>query len=257
MSASKKRLTIVSPYISCSQADFVVGKLHEAVDVYVLTCLREDSLNGGALQIGALQRLGNFSSGSKVIHLPRLHAKIYVADESQAIITSGNLTFSGIESNHEYGVGIGDPCVVRQVRQHIAYYAELGHAVTAEQLAALEEKVAAVREKAATTLREGGEEKELRHALRQLNDKCLNLHTPTSLFKKALLHLLCAGPQTTKELQEGIRSLYPELSASKENRVIREQNFGKKWKHDLRNAQQGLKKSSIAYDAATKKWSLR
>ena len=257
----RKKLTVVSPYIRRKEAEFVADNLRRGADIAALTRLEESSLLGGSLEISALDILGGFSEGSRVVNLPRLHAKIYVADESRAIITSANLTTSGIEHNYEYGVGVFDRADVRRICGHVADYAELGHLVAAADLAQLSEKVEDAMQKQAAAKKRRKEE-ELRAAVRAVDDECWALQTggyaPMFLFKRAVRHLLKGGALTTRGLQDGVRALYPGLCADNEERVINGRRFGKLWKHHLRNAQQGLKKSGeISYDAATQKWNPR
>ncbi|MBE8159126.1 MAG: hypothetical protein HAW59_07095 [Betaproteobacteria bacterium] len=261
LASVRKELIVVSPYIRRREAEFVADNLQKGADIAAITSLDERSLLGGALEIGALNILGGFSGGSQIINLPRLHAKIYVADRDRAIITSANLTTSGIEHNYEYGVGISDRGAVRQIRGHIADYRKLGNLVAAGDLAVLEEKIRAVRQKQQDTekRKETREAKELRAAVRALDDECQRLHigndAPTSLFKKALRYILTDDGLTTKEIQEEIRRLYPGLCSDNADRVINGKHFGKLWKHHLRNAQLGLKTSGeFAYDKNTKKW---
>ena len=44
-----------------------------------------------------------------------LHSKIYIFDDSNAVITSGNLTYGGLINNYEYGVLIKDENDVKNV----------------------------------------------------------------------------------------------------------------------------------------------
>lgn len=55
------------------------------------------------------------SLGGSVILVPRLHAKIYMADRRQAIITSANLTRGGTEGNFESGLLVSDPLVLKEI----------------------------------------------------------------------------------------------------------------------------------------------
>jgi len=63
---------------------------------------------------------------TKVRFLPSLHAKVYIADDTEAVVTSANMTDSGLAHNFEYGVRFSEPSVVRQIRQDVEAYALLG-----------------------------------------------------------------------------------------------------------------------------------
>jgi phosphatidylserine/phosphatidylglycerophosphate/cardiolipin synthase-like enzyme len=53
--------------------------------------------------------------GGEVIAVDCLHAKIYLADRREAIITSANLTKGGIENNYEGGIWVSDPTVLADI----------------------------------------------------------------------------------------------------------------------------------------------
>jgi phosphatidylserine/phosphatidylglycerophosphate/cardiolipin synthase-like enzyme len=53
--------------------------------------------------------------GGEVIAVNCLHAKIYLADRREAIITSANLTKGGIENNYEGGIWVSDPTVLADI----------------------------------------------------------------------------------------------------------------------------------------------
>jgi hypothetical protein len=53
--------------------------------------------------------------GGEVIAVDCLHAKIYLADRREAIITSANLTRGGIENNYEGGIWVSDPAVLADI----------------------------------------------------------------------------------------------------------------------------------------------
>ena len=56
-------------------------------------------------------------SGGIIQNHQPLHSKIYVFDETQAIVTSGNLTYGGLNTNYEYGVLIRDEANVSSIIQ--------------------------------------------------------------------------------------------------------------------------------------------
>lgn len=62
-----------------------------------------------------------------VSSLAKLHAKVYIVDESFAMITSANLTYGGLKSNFEYGVLLDDKKTIKTIKQDIEEYATLGH----------------------------------------------------------------------------------------------------------------------------------
>jgi phosphatidylserine/phosphatidylglycerophosphate/cardiolipin synthase-like enzyme len=57
--------------------------------------------------------------GGEVILLKELHAKIYLADRKEAIITSANLTKSGMMGNYEAGIWLKDPLAISEICTYI------------------------------------------------------------------------------------------------------------------------------------------
>lgn len=55
--------------------------------------------------------------GGEVIAVDCLHAKIYMTDRREAIITSANLTKGGIENNYEGGIWVSNPTVLADICQ--------------------------------------------------------------------------------------------------------------------------------------------
>ena len=100
----------------------------------VVTNLRPESILSGATDLEAVSRLGNSLPKFDLVHLPSLHAKDYIADNRVAVITSANLTLSGIATNLEYGVVLTDPPMVGEVRQDFENYAHLGAKIEASDL---------------------------------------------------------------------------------------------------------------------------
>jgi hypothetical protein len=89
--------------------------------------LRRFSHRGGRLVVVMRGRATDFSQGfsddigqdvqelgGELIMLEDLHAKLYMVDRREAIISSANLTKSGWEGNLEAGIWIKDPAVVKE-----------------------------------------------------------------------------------------------------------------------------------------------
>jgi len=72
-----------------------------------------------------------------------------------------------------------------------------------------------------------------------------------ALFSDAILFILGSGPLSTRQLHPRIQQLFPDLCNDTEILVINGQEFGKKWKHTVRNVQQALKKTGkIGFDGS-------
>ena len=139
LSSVQRDMLIASPYIKKSEAEWVCEVLRSAGSVahlrlQILTDVRSDSVLSGSLDIEALRTFTEAIPNASVVNLPRLHAKAYVADTDFAIVGSGNLTPSGLETNYEYGVALRDPAIVAQIRSDLEDYAHVGNRLAAEVL---------------------------------------------------------------------------------------------------------------------------
>ncbi len=142
VSTAERDLMLASPFIRCGAASNVLTILSERriahkIRVQVLTNLRAESALAGALELEALVDMGRTLPLLELTHVPSLHAKAYVADTEMAVITSGNLTGSGIDSNVEYGVALTDKAMVAEIRQDFENYAGLGTKINASEVSAL------------------------------------------------------------------------------------------------------------------------
>ena len=237
--------------------------LSSEIEVLTLARMELQAIRTSALDVNALLRLANVSSSARLIALPNLHAKVFVADEKAAIITSGNLTRSGLDTNIEYGVVLRDPALVRTVRDDMLNFARLGNAVSPDAISALIPIETEVREAEAEIARSVSSEARHRFdaimwqakpafASMQVGNRSAN-----SIFGEAIKLTLANGPQTTQTIHERIRQLLPDFCDDSEDRVIDGVHFGKKWKHNVRNAQQYLKRQRIiAYDKIGRVWML-
>lgn len=235
--------------------------VHKSVQVVVLTDLRPESALTGATDLEALVRLGNNLPKFGLTHLPSLHAKVYVADRRMAVITSGNLTDSGINRNIEYGVVSTDEKLVGAVRRDFESYALLGAKISSEEIASLFDEIRELKDlfqKAEHTIRAKArrafkEKLEATH-VRILRHRAKG-KTTHALLAETILFLLARGPLSTIELHPLIQSLHPDVCDDSVDRVIDGVHFGKKWKHYVRTAQQFLKREGrIRFDG--KLWHL-
>ena len=261
--AAEESLLIAAPYIKTDEAAWLCGLLSSEIEVLTLARMELQAIRTSALDVNALLRLANVSSSARLIALPNLHAKVFVADEKAAIVTSGNLTRSGLDTNIEYGVVLRDPPLVKKVRDDMLNFARLGSAVSPDAIGALIPIETAVREAEAEIARNASSEAKRRFdaimwqakpafASLQVGNRSAN-----AIFGEAIKLTLADGPQTTQTIHERIRQLLPDFCDDSEDRVINGVHFGKKWKHNVRNAQQYLKRQRIiAYDKTNGVWML-
>lgn len=254
-------LMIVSPFIGNQPLRKVVAILEErallnSMQVRILTNLAVSSLLSGSLDAGSLLHVLQSMPDSEVTYLPSLHAKVYIADARVAIITSGNLTDSGLRNNREYGVRLQDPGLVQQVHTDLVKYAALGSKVSANTLAALSkaaEQLKDTRKRAESTMHRKFQailQEHTEAATFELLKARAKGKTTHGIFSDTILYLLeQKGPMKTVDLHPLVQQIHPDLCDDSIDRVIDGVHFGKKWKHYVRNAQQALKrKGLIRYD---------
>jgi len=246
----------VSPYITQmplqrAQSIWSARGIAGSVKVTIVTNLSPDNLLQGSLDPSALLTFVQSVPNAVIVYLPSVHAKVYVADDRAAIVTSANLTDGGLLRNHEYGVMMTDAVLVKRVRMDLERFATLGNSVPIDTLRDLVRTTLDLRElqkRAEQSVR-----KNLRSEFRRRMGKtrvelmAVRAHGKTThrIFAETILYLLERGPLRTLELQPQIQRIHPDLCDDLIDRVISGVHFGKKWKHHVRNAQQHLKRMGL------------
>jgi hypothetical protein len=92
-------LKITSPFITFKGIQYIINS---EVKPLIITRVTASNLASYALDAKALKHL--IILGAEIRSIPNLHAKLYLVDHNQGIITSSNLTDSGISKNVELGV---------------------------------------------------------------------------------------------------------------------------------------------------------
>jgi hypothetical protein len=253
---ARRELLVASPYVGQDAMMRLVQCIRPSPGlsfrVHLLTNLAVSSLLDGATEPSALAYLMEAIPASRITVVPRLHAKVYVADATCAVVSSANLTVSGLERNYEYGVRLNEPGLVRSLKRHLSRYARLGNTLTRARLAAIRgttEDMRASYAKAVSSARSTFR-REFNERLDRATTEVLRAwaegKTTNSIFSQAVLYLLeRRGPLTTKELHPLVQATHPALCDDSVDRVIEGVHFGKLWKHYVRNAQQFLKRRGL------------
>jgi hypothetical protein len=242
-------LILCSPFIGRGPCDLVVDRLRTRppVAVHFLTDLSADNLVTGVTDPAALLTVVEGLPRVGVRYLPRLHAKVYVRDMAEAIVTSGNLTDAGLRRNFEYGLRVTDARLVTRIREDALGLAELGAEVSLGQLRAMADAAADLKDRyrAAQASRRAELKRELDARLGQVAEALLQLRANSrsldAIFSETIRFALRNGPLTTAEIHREVRRIHPDLCDDTIDRVINGQHFGKKWKHAVRRAQYHLK----------------
>ena len=101
---SKKEIYLCAPFIKKDIVSRILKEKDDNVKLTVITVSNMAHFLCGSLDISAVKHL--MEKGTKVYNYPFLHAKIYLFDETDAIVTSANLTNAALYKNYEYGVRI-------------------------------------------------------------------------------------------------------------------------------------------------------
>ena len=256
LQGAQRDLLIASPFITRSGAEFVAENVSSgfraAGRLTIVTDLRPEHVCQGSTEPEALRALSSVMPACAIQYLPRIHAKVYVADCHSAIVTSANLTEGGLFHNYEYGVEVNHPRMAAEIRRDIEAYASLGSPVGPDALAAYCRLAAETREayRRAQKAVSASARRDLDRALRSAGDELLRLRLAGgpvhAVFARTILYLLGRhGPLSTMRLHQLIESIHPDLCDNTVDRVIDGKRFGKKWKHAVRTAQQHLRRKGL------------
>ncbi|MCA9287944.1 MAG: phospholipase D family protein [Phycisphaerales bacterium] len=254
--SARERLLLCAPFVSTHAAELIERCCVSADAIgarsTILTDLSPRAVCDGATDPGAVVRLQRALPGCRVVHLPRLHAKVYLADGQRAIVTSGNLTAGGLRYNHECGVLLDAVSAVQRLEREILAYGALGCSLDSNALGEYSDLASSVvdaerREKRSATQ---AARKALAAALSQAESMLIRARLGGGpmhpVFERTILFLLTrSGPLPTTRLHPLVQQIHPDLCDDSVDRVIDGVHFGKKWKHAVRTAQQQLRKKGL------------
>ena len=149
--AAEKSLFISSPYIKYPVAgllcEILQSKQNPNLSIQILTRIRVQDLIDGASDLEAFEKLLQLAEvrGLEVTVkcISNLHAKVYIFDENSAIVTSSNLTPSGLKSNVEYGIEITEQVAIRQILDDMYAYWSTAETLTVETIEQVAERLEA------------------------------------------------------------------------------------------------------------------
>ena len=124
LSDVRRTLKIACPFIKTRYAKLLLASLpvNEKIDVQILTRLKPQDILAGVHDLDALGALMTPLTGLNVQmrYLNRLHAKLFIFDQLEAIVTSTNLTYAGFNTNAELGVSLTDEASVIACEDHFS-----------------------------------------------------------------------------------------------------------------------------------------
>ncbi len=113
ISNSNEEILLCAPYVKEDTVIKILSNKKENTKLSLITVCYTGNFQSGASDVNAIKLL--LENNVKVYNYQQLHAKIYIFDNKQAIITSSNLTPSGLVKNYEYGCLINKDSVVGDI----------------------------------------------------------------------------------------------------------------------------------------------
>jgi phosphatidylserine/phosphatidylglycerophosphate/cardiolipin synthase-like enzyme len=258
-------LTISSPYISDRGVDFLINAIPKTFKekglVKFITNLSSKNIYQGVTNPYSFRKIFDCVNLVQIFHLPNLHAKVYIQDNKEAIVTSGNLTAGGLFNNYEYGTYIFDKKTVSLIKNDLTDYGNLGALVNLNDILIycnMTEKVKEIYNKKGKY--ENNEiETQLNEAISEADDKLIELKIIEGkihpIFEKTITYILKKnGALEQNDINNLLKKIHPDL-CNDVDRVIKGVHFGKKWKHAARTAIQRLKKQGTI-ERQNDKWIL-
>jgi phosphatidylserine/phosphatidylglycerophosphate/cardiolipin synthase-like enzyme len=110
---SKKTIKITSPFLKNNVCNELLHEKNDSVKLELITSFKLMSVYSGSLDLAAIESI--LDRNGVVKNYSKLHSKIYLFDDTNAIITSANLTNGGLLRNFEYGIQIDEKNIVKQI----------------------------------------------------------------------------------------------------------------------------------------------
>lgn len=251
-SSAVGELTVSSPYVSRNGARFLTKNLSDSFRkdgvLNFVSDLSPRNICQGSTDPNSFKIFFDFVPTVRLFHLPGLHAKVYIRDTQEAIVTSGNLTDGGVRHNFEYGISVTDEKLATAIRGDLLSYASLGASIDSacvDGFCKLSEKLRNAYQETQRSV-SAELEQEFQSILGTAGDELLKRRLAggslNAILKNTILYLLEShGELQTTELHELVKAIHPDLCDDSVDRVINNVHFGKKWKHAVRSAQAELK----------------
>jgi hypothetical protein len=112
---SNKSIKITSPFVKENVCKELISNKNKNTKLELITSFKLMNIYSGSLDLSGLESIIN--NNGVVKNFPKLHSKIYLFDDEKVVITSGNLTNGGLQSNFEYGVFSNNTELVKSVVQ--------------------------------------------------------------------------------------------------------------------------------------------
>lgn len=112
MSSARESITIVAPYVGGILEESLPKRASE-VQVRLITSLKVNDVISGATNIHSIFALA--SQRVQIQSISNLHAKVYMVDNYDVLVTSANATYNGWRSNLEIGLATQNTEIAQQI----------------------------------------------------------------------------------------------------------------------------------------------
>jgi len=106
-------IKIISPFIAGNIDNLLVKNL-QGKSLKIISRFNLKDILAKSIDINIIEKFVNSKNVDAKMLSEKLHSKVYLYDDKSVLITSANLTSSGINSNYEYGLFTDDPTIVNQ-----------------------------------------------------------------------------------------------------------------------------------------------
>lgn len=113
VSTAKKSIKIISPFIKENVCQTLLLSKQSQAKFELITSFKFSHFCSGKSDLSAFDTI--MAANGKIKINPRIHSNIYLFDDKKAIISSANLSDSGLLNNFEYGILLDDKIMVAQV----------------------------------------------------------------------------------------------------------------------------------------------
>ncbi len=132
MSEDRSVVQIVCPFIKLGPVERLL-QLGKPGKLQVITRFNLLDFYEGVNDVAALRLL--MKNGASIRGIRNLHAKMYLFGQSQAVVTSANLTQAALHRNHEFGFVSKDPEIISGCREYFeSLWSKAGENLDSEQL---------------------------------------------------------------------------------------------------------------------------
>jgi len=112
---SNKSIKLCAPFVKKDIMEDILNFKKNATNIKLITNINLQSFHRKASDISAIKQALDNNVG--VYNCTTLHAKIYIFDNKTCLVTSANLTFSGLKKNLECGILTDEINIIKSINE--------------------------------------------------------------------------------------------------------------------------------------------